>query len=135
MSPLVPYIWVAGVVHLLIAASNILLPRKLQYQANLSKVSPIIRQIFLIHSVYIVMVVIAFGGLCFFFARDLTGGSLLGTFLSGWLAIFWLSRAFVQIFCYDPNVKRQHPLADAAFTVAILYLGGVFAIAVLRIVK
>jgi len=41
----------AALVQILIAASNFYLPRKLKYQENLERVAPIIRQIFVVHSV------------------------------------------------------------------------------------
>ena len=135
MNSLVPWIWAAGGAHLLIAAANLALPRQLQYRANLALVSPIVRQIFNVHSAYIVMTLIAFSGLCFFFAPDLAGGSLLGTSLSWYMAVFWLSRLFIQVFYYDPELKRQHPVANLAFTLAVAYLGGVSALAALGVAK
>lgn len=135
MNPLVPYIWTAGGVHLLIAAANCLLPSKLQYRENLLKVSPIIRQIFIVHSVYMVLVLIAFGGLCILFAPELAGGSPLGTFLSGFITVFWLLRILIQFFYYDSTIKKQNRLANVLFTLAICFLGGIFAIAASGVVQ
>ena len=65
MNPLVPFLWVAGGLHLAIAAANVSLPRGLRYRENLSRVTPIIRQIFVVHSIYVVFVVLFFAVLCF----------------------------------------------------------------------
>lgn len=135
MKTIVPYIWAAGLVQLLMVAANFLLPRRLQYRKNLAKVSPIIRQIFIVHSVYIVFVLIIFSALCLFFARELAGASPLGTFLSGCMAIFWLPRVFIQRFYYDPEVKKQNRPADFAFTLALSFLATTFVIAVLGVVE
>ena len=135
MRTLVPYIWMAGLVQLLMAASNALLPRRLQYRENLAKVSPIIRQIFIVHSVYIVFILIIFSGLCLFFASELAGASPLGTFLSGCMALFWLPRIFIQRFYYDAEVKKQNRPADAAFTLALSFLAATFVIAALRVME
>jgi len=135
MNSLVPFVWAAGVVHLGIAAANFILPAKLRYRENLSKVSPMIRQIFIVHSAYIVGVLVGFGVLCFFFAHDLARSSRLGKFLGGFISLFWLSRSVIQFFYYDSELKRQHRLADVAFTLAVLFLGGVFAVAALGAVK
>ena len=62
MNPLVPWLWAAGMVQLLISAANVFVPRILSYKDNLSKISPIVRQVFIIHSVYVVMVVVGFSG-------------------------------------------------------------------------
>ena len=74
MNLLVPAIQMAGVIHLLIAAANLFVPRKLQYSENLSRVSPIVRQIFIVHSIFIVFVVIEFGVACLAFAPELASG-------------------------------------------------------------
>lgn len=131
MNPLIPYIWAAGGVQLLIAASNLLLPSRLRYRENLSKVSPIIRQIFIVHSLYIVLVLGVFSALCFLHAPELAGGGPLGKFLSGCLAVFWLLRIPIQLFYYDPEMKKRNPLANVALTMAILFLSGIFASAAL----
>lgn len=131
MSPLVPYVWVAGGVHLALVVAGIFLPAELRFRENLAKVSPIIRQLFLVHSVYISTLLLVFGMLCFFFAPELAGGSRLGTFLSGYLAIFWAARVLIQLLYYDPALKREHPFANLAFLLGFVYLSGVFGIAAL----
>lgn len=131
MNALVPYIWAAGGVQLLIAGANLLLPSRLRYRENLSKVSPIIRQIFVVHSLYIVLVLLVFSALCFLHAPELAGGGPLGKFLSGCLALFWSLRVPIQLFWYDPEVKKQNPLANVVMTMALLFLSGIFAVAAL----
>ncbi len=128
-SSLVPYIWAAGGVQLLIAAANFLLPSKLKYRENLSRVAPIIRQIFVVHSVYIVLILVIFSGLCFLHAPELAGGGPLGRFLSACLALFWFLRIPVQLFYYDSQVKKLNPAANVAMTMALMFLCGVFAVA------
>lgn len=53
-------LWLAGFVQLAVASANFFLPAKLNYRENLSGISPIIRQIFVVHSVYIVGIVLLF---------------------------------------------------------------------------
>lgn len=128
MRGFVPYIWLAGAIHFAIVGANFLLPKRLGYRENLSLLPPILRQIFLVHSGYIVFVLTGFGLLCFFFADDLAGGSLLGTSLSGFISVFWLSRVLVHLFYYDPTIKRRYPLHNLAFVLAISFLGILFAV-------
>jgi hypothetical protein len=54
MRALVLLLWLAGVVQVAISAANLFLPGKLKYRENLGHVAPIIRQIFVVHSAYIV---------------------------------------------------------------------------------
>ncbi len=131
MDQLIPYIWLAGIVHIIIAVANLVLPTKLDYKQKLAKVSPIIRQIFFVHSGYIVLILVGFGLACLFFAPELAGGSTLGVSLSAFMAAFWVSRVFVHGFYYDRATKRQYPILNAAFLVAITYLAVVFLAALL----
>ena len=135
MHTLVPWIRAAGGIHLAIAAANLALPRRLRYRENLSLVSPIIRQIFVVHSIYVVLVVLFFGALCLFFAPELAGGDRLPRFLSAAMAVFWLGRVPVQLFYYDAGLRRQNPLADAVFSLSALFLGSLFTVAALGLVR
>ena len=131
MAALIPWIWFAGMLHLLMAGTSLLLAHPLRYRENLSRVSPIIRQIFIVHSGYITLVLLGFGALCFGFAVDLAGGSPLGKSISGFLSLFWALRIFVQFFYYDSKMKSEHPVLNAGFLAVFIYLTLVFAIATL----
>ena len=89
MTPLIVAIWVAGAVQLAIAAANLEVARKLDYRANLARLTPIVAQVFLAHAVYIVLVMIWFSSICLVFARELASGDPLARFLTGGLAAFW----------------------------------------------
>jgi hypothetical protein len=119
----------AGVLQLITAAANFFLPTKLHYRENLARVSPIIRQIFIVHSIYIVIVLIGFGLICLLFTHDLCGASALGTFLSGFLALFWGLRTVLQIIYYDDTVKKEHPIGAWFFAFVFFYLAVVFTAA------
>jgi hypothetical protein len=121
----------AGLLQFIIAAANFFAPAKFRYRENLAKVSPIIRQIFTVHSVYIVLVLVGFSLLCFFFPRELCGASALGKCLCGFLAFFWGLRVPIQIFYYDSAVKLANPGFAFLFGLAFLLLAAVFASATL----
>lgn len=133
MHPLIPYLWAAGGVQLLVASANLFAPRKLHYRENLAKLAPIVRQIFVVLSCYITLVLVAFAGLCFGFAGDLAGQTVLGRYCSGFLALFWGLRVLVQLFFYDCETKRQHPAFNLLFLSAFVYLAGTFAVAALGV--
>ena len=135
MNPLVPFLWMAGAVHLSIAISNLWVRKILQYRENLAKVSPMVRQVFVVHSIYMVLVLLAFSALCLCFAPELAGGKGLGRFLSAFLAVFWLLRVILQFAFYDRDVRARYRLGDVAYTFAVSCLGIVFAVAALGVVK
>lgn len=125
-------IWGAGVVHLGIIAANIPLPGRLRVRERLAGVPKFVRQIFYVHWAYIVIVVGLFAGLCFGFADDLAGASVLGRFLSGFMAGFWLSRIALQIFYYDREVRRENRGLDLIYVGALFVLVVIFGLAAVR---
>ncbi len=122
-------IQLAGALQLVTAAANFFLPAKLHYRENLAKVSPIIRQIFIVHSIYIVLVLLGFGVICLLFPGDLCGASALGKFLCGFLAVFWGLRVVLQFGYYDKAVKKEHPLGALFFGIVFTSLAVIFTVA------
>jgi hypothetical protein len=122
-------LWLAGFVQMAIAFANVFLPKKLNYRDNLSRVTPIIRQVFVVHSAYIVGVVLLFAAVTFGFAGELAGGRGLGRFLAASMALFWLCRAPVQLLYYDASLRRTNRLGDLAFITAALFLAATYAAA------
>jgi hypothetical protein len=132
MTPLIVAIWFAGGVQLVIAAANLEVARKLDYRANLAKLTPMVGQIFLVHAVYIVLVILWFGTLCLLFAARLASGDPLARFLTGGLATFWGLRAIIQLTVYDRQVRKDRRLQDVAFLAACALLTGIFLTAALH---
>ncbi|HLY63775.1 MAG TPA: hypothetical protein VKV95_23800 [Terriglobia bacterium] len=133
MNPLIPLVWTAGAVQLVMVGANAMVPKKFHYRENLARLSPVVRQVFVVHSIYIVLVLLSFCAVCFLFAPRLVGHDPLGRSLSAFLAFFWLLRIALQIFYYDGEFRRQHRLADVAYTLACCFLAGVFAVAAVDI--
>jgi len=131
MPMLITALWVAGFVQLAIALANFTLPRKLNYRENLARLAPMVRQIFIVHSGYIVGIVVLFAAITFGFAPELAAGRGLGRFLAASMAVFWACRVPLQIFYYDPQVRRSHRAGDVAITVALLFLAATYASAAL----
>jgi hypothetical protein len=132
MNRLILLIWAAGAVQLAILGANFVLPQKLDCRQNLARVSPMIRQVFVVHWIYIAGILAIFSALCFEFAPELAGGSRLGHFLSATIALFWLPRIPIQLFFYDAELRRQHRLGDVAMVLAIGFIVVVFSAAALN---
>lgn len=122
-------LWVAGFLQILIALANLIIPKKLDYHSNLVRVTPVIRQIFIVHSAYIVGVLLLFAAISIGFTSDLAGGKGLGRFLSIAMSLFWLCRAPLQVFYYDEALRRVSPFGNAAFVAVTLYLAASYAVA------
>jgi hypothetical protein len=128
-------IWGAGAVHVGIIAANIPLPGRLQVQEKLAGVPRFVRQIFYVHWVYIVIVLALFAALCFGFAPDLAGASVLGRFLSGFMAGFWLLRIGLQLFYYDREIRRENRGLDMLYLASLIVLVVIFGMAAIRTVR
>jgi hypothetical protein len=113
VSTLLLFLWLAGLVQVAIAVANVFLSKKLDYHGNLSRVAPIIRQVFVVHSVYIVGVVLLF-------AAVLASGRGLGR-----------CRAPVQLLYYDASLRRANHFGDLPFTLAALFLTTTYGVAAL----
>lgn len=131
MRILIELLWIAGIVQLLILAANFVLPKKLDCRQHVSRMSPMIREIFIVHWAYIALILAVFSILSFCFAPELAGAGPLGRFLAAVIAVFWLARVPIQLFFYDPEIRRQNRLGDVVFLAAFSYLGIVFAAAAL----
>lgn len=81
---IVPGLWTAGGIQLAIVLANLALPKKLNYREHLPRMSPVIRKIFIVHSLYIVGVVLVFAVVSLLFAPELSSGAGLGRFLAGY---------------------------------------------------
>lgn len=130
---MVRMIWGAGVVQAGIVGANLPLPGRLKVRERLGSVPRFMRQIFYVHWLYIVIVVGLFAALCFGFGPELAGGSGLGRFLSGFMAGFWLLRIALQIFYYDPELRRENRGLDRVYLGSLAVLVVVFGTAALRV--
>lgn len=125
-------LYAAGGLQLVVVAANFVIPGRLEFAGNLSKTSPIIRQIFRVHHVYIVGILAFFAALCFVFPEELAGGSAMGRFTTGFIALFWGLRLPVQLFYYDPEVRRANRVEDVLFGTLLAALAAVFAFVFVR---
>lgn len=119
----------AGVVHLALAAMNGFLPARIELGANLAKVSPMVRQMAIVHHAYIVAVLLGFAGLCFFYPSELASGRGLGRALAAGISIFWLARIPIQLFVYDRDLRRKNRAIDLLMLGMVAFMGGVLGLA------
>jgi hypothetical protein len=119
-------VYLAGVIYTGIVLVNFILPRKLKTSENMASVPRFLRQVFYVHWFYIVLIVAFFAALCFGFPEDLMGASGVGRFLSAFMAGFWLIRVVLQLFFYDPELRRQIRALDALYNFCLAALVALF---------
>ena len=128
---LVLWLWVAGTIQMAIVLANAVLPAKLNVHEGMAGVPLFLRQVFVVHWVYIVLTVSLFSLVCFFFARDLAGGSRLGRFMCVAMGVFWGLRLPLQLFYYDAELRRRNRVLDLAYVLALVALIAIFGAAAL----
>lgn len=131
MQVMTELILLAGAVQLIIAASNLVVRRMLKPSAELAHVPPMIRQIYFVHWIYIIFILLVFASLSFAFAPQLAAGQPLGRFLSSAMALFWLARLPIQFFYYDRNQRRVHRAIDVTCIAAFVFLGVTYGLSAL----
>jgi hypothetical protein len=125
---IVPYIWIAGGLQLLVASANIFAARMFRYRESLRTLPAHVAEVFVVQNVFIVFTVAGMAALCLAFAEELTGGSRLGRSVNGFLSVFWFVRLIFQLFFYDRTVRRKYRIFDVFLLVTFTYLVVVFAI-------
>lgn len=123
---------IAGGLLLGLAVLNVFVPRRFNWRAELTRVSPLNRQIFLVHAGFIVLILILMGVLSAFYSAALLDPSPLSRLVLGGLALFWLVRLFTQWFVYDASLWRGNRFNTGMhwlFTLFWLYLTAVYAAA------
>src|ERR1700722_16628889 len=128
---LIACIQVASFLHLLVASVNFFAFRKFGYRENLQKVSPVVREVFLVQNAYLVLVLAGLALVCFCFASELAGGSPLGRPLAGFLSAFWGARIVVQLVLYDRQLRRENWRFDLLFLGAFTYMTVIFTLGAL----
>jgi len=101
---IVPYIWIAGGLQLLVASSNVFAAKMFRYRESLRTLPVHLAEVFVV----------------------------LGRSVSGFLSVFWCGRLIFQLFFYDWELRRQHRAFDVLFLFAFAYLVVVFTIGALR---
>ena len=127
------FIWWAGLSQLALVMASLAIPRVLHWKEELAKLSsPLIRQIFWVYSAYIWATNLGFGLLSAFAPEWLLTKDPLSGAVSGFIALYWTSRFFIQIFYFDRKglpVRTIFKLSDLVLTLLFVFLSLVYAIA------
>ena len=125
---------VAGALQIVLAALHLTFPKRFRWEAELARLSLLNRQMFLVHTMFLCLVLVLFGSLSLFSPRELLEPTRLARLVLGGIATFWALRLVVQWFVYDRSLwrgDRFRTLVHVGFTVLWAYLTAVYAAALL----
>lgn len=119
---------IAGLVVLLLAVVYPVYPRRLGWREQLAQVSLLVRNIFVVHVGFILLMLWLQGVLLTFFPQVLIEHSSAGVALLIALVAFWFYRLVAQLFIFDRRNwqgDRLNTLMHVVFTVLWVYLTAV----------
>ena len=118
----------AAIGQLAIAVINLQLVRLLGWEAELSKVSLLVREVFHVHKWFISIIMVIFAVMTLRFSTELAGGSEMGRWLAGGIGGFWAIRTWMQWGFYDASHRRESKGRNAVhWTLTICYGGAAAA--------
>ena len=129
---LLVHLKVAGLLLALLVAVHAFVPGRLGWREDLRKLSLVNRQIFEVHTVFIVLVLALSSALLVTSGDSLLVPSRLSRALLGGLTLFWGVRMLMQWFYYSPAIwrgNRFNTVAHVVFSTVWVYLTATFAAA------
>lgn len=119
---------IIGILLVFLALAHAIFPRYFNWGKELQSLSLINRQMMLVHTFFIGLVVLLMGLLCLTSSGELVD-TPLGKRLCLGLGIFWSARLFIQFFGYSSTLwkgKRFETLVHIVFSLLWSYLSVVF---------
>lgn len=129
---LLTHLRVVGLIMAVLVVVNLFVPGRLRWGEELARVSLVNRQIFQVHTAFIVLILAMFAVLLLTSADALLEPTRLSRLILGGLTIFWGVRLLTQFFYYSPGIWRGDRFNTAMhgiFSVAWIYVTGVLGTA------
>jgi hypothetical protein len=118
-----------------LALAHLAFPRRFHWKEELQRLSPLNRQMFLVHVFFIGVVLVFFGVVSLLHADALLTPSPLARAVLAGFTLFWALRLYVQLFVYERALwrgNRLHTFFHVLFTSYWSYLVAVYATALSR---
>lgn len=116
--------------------AHFLFPRRFGWREELDRLSLLTRQIFWVHTYFIVLTLVLFGSLALFWPETLLEPTPLARLVLGGQAIFWGFRLYCQHGVFRAELWRGKPfntVVHVLFTLLWVYYTGVYAAACLAV--
>ncbi len=94
-------IFICGILHLALGLGSSIIPRVLNWNTELAKVKPLIRQMFWTYAAYILVINLCFGLVSIWGTQELLNHSFLASSITIFISIYWLTRIGIQFFYFD----------------------------------
>src|SRR5574339_526406 len=108
------YLQVAGALQIALSLAHFGFARRFGWREDLQRVSLLTRQIFWVHTGFLMLVLVGFGSVSLLHPNELLAGGPLARFSLISLTVFWTTRWYCQFFVYRPELWRGNTLHTAA---------------------
>ena len=95
------FLFLAGLSQIILVIASLAIPKVLNWKSELKNVQTLIRQMFWTYAAYILVINLCFGLLSVFAFAELIDGSFLAKVVTGFIAVYWISRVLIQFFYFD----------------------------------
>ena len=119
---------IIGALLIVLSLIHFLLPQRFDWKTELPRLGLMNRQMMLVHTFFIALVVILMGVLCITSAKELIE-TPLGNKISLGMCIFWTARLFTQFFVYSSMLwkgKMFETAVHVLFSALWVYISVVF---------
>lgn len=126
------HLQIVGILMFGIVLLNFAVWKRFKWREEIQRLSLLTRQVFVVHSFYIMLSVGAFGIVSLFYPQALIDRTLLARLVLFFLTVFWASRLFMQLFVYDSSLwrgQRFNTFIHVTFTGIWAYFGAVYGYA------
>ena len=123
----------AGLAQIVLAIGSLFIPKILKWRTELAKTAPLIKQMFWVYAAYIFVINLCFGLVSLCDTGDLVDHSRLATLLSGFITVYWVSRALIQFFYFDRQnfpMGRWHKTGEILLVLVFVFTSLVYGWAV-----
>jgi hypothetical protein len=129
---LIAHLHTAGIVMAALVVVNLFVPSRLHWKEEMSRLSLVNRQIFQVHSGFLILTLSLLSVLLLTCARALVEPTRLSRAVLIGLTIFWAVRMLIQWGFYSSELWRGHrfnTVVHYVFSAIWIYLTSVFAVA------
>lgn len=129
---MIVHLRIVGTLMALLVVMHAFIPARLRWREELARLSNINRQIFLVHTMFIVVLLALFAVLLAVYADALLQPGPLSRAVLAGLTIFWTLRLLTQWFIYSPEVwrgNRVNTTVHIVISAVWIYVVGVCATA------
>ncbi|MCF1190688.1 hypothetical protein LRR18_03750 [Mangrovimonas sp. AS39] len=124
------HIQIIGIFLVLLALVHLIFPKYFGWKTELQKLELINKQLMVVHTFFIALVVFLIGILCIFYSYELTN-TYFGKTIALGLGIFWFIRLLFQLLVYSPKLwrgKSFETVVHIFFIIMWTYMSSSFAL-------